>query len=432
MRFFLRFSVVVGFVLSSIGIQAQNTGSSPYSQLGVGDLVNPAFGVQQAMGSAGVAHSNGFFLNNLNPSLWARNRNVVLELGVAGQYKRMTSGENEQRIMGGNLNYLALGFPVARYWTTGLVLTPLSSVNYDTRASVPVENRPGRTAQYRSVGRGGLSSLNWNNGFNILKNQLYLGLQTSYIFGATIKEVIINVDSLPYSVASIDRSSASGLTFKPGVTYRARLRYDKEDSLKVLYLSVGATYDLASNISMSRDKILENRGISSEGQGFLPDTLTRNQSGTLRLPQGYRIGFNLEKPFHWGISADFYQRSWSEYSSFGEGGTLRNAYGFGLGAEWTPDINSVNSYLKRITFRGGANFSQMPIAYQGNQLTDRSVSFGIFLPITPQDRSGVSYINTTFILGQRGDAALLRENYFRVVFGFSINAFDWFRRYRID
>ena len=107
-------------------------------------------------------------------------------------------------------------------------------------------------------------------------------------------------------------------------------------------------------------------------------------------------------------------------------------YGVAVGGEWTPDINSVNSYLRRMTFRVGFNYSQMPVAHRGRQLADRSLSFGVSLPITPQDRSGVSYINTTFLVGRRGDGTLLQENYFRVIFGFSINAFDWFRRYRID
>ncbi len=431
MRFFVRVSVVVGFLLAGFCLQAQNMGSSPYSQLGIGDVVNPAFGPHQAMGSAGVAYSNGFFINNINPALLARNRSVVLELGVAGQYKRMTSGDATRRLIGGNLNYLAIALPIARYWTSSVVLSPTSSVNYDISTNSTIAGT-GNLANYRFVGRGGLSSVSWNNGFSMFKNRFYLGLQTSYVFGATTYEFISKVDTLQYSTAYQQRINASGFNFKPGVAYRGRIRYNKADSLKVIFLNVGATYDIASNIGVSRDVVLENRGINGDGAAIISDTLVNNQSGKLKLPGGYRIGFNIEKPFHWAISADFYQRNWSDYhNSFG-GDTLRNAYGIGLGAEWTPDINSVNSYLKRMTFRAGVNYSQMPLAYQGKQLTDRSVSFGVFLPITPQDRSGVSYINTTFILGQRGDQALLKENYFRVVFGFSINAFDWFRRYRVD
>lgn len=383
------------------------------------------------MGSAGVAYSNGFFINNINPALLARNRSVVLELGVAGQYKRMTSGDATRRLIGGNLNYLAIALPVARYWTSSVVLSPLSSVNYDISSNATIPGT-GNQANYRFVGRGGLSTVNWNNGFSLFKNRFYIGLQTAYVFGATTNEFISKVDTLAYSTAYMQRTNASGFAFKSGVAYRGRIRYSKKDSLKVMFLSIGAAYDIPANISISRDVVLENRGINGDGQSLLSDTLISDQSGKLRLPQGYRIGFNLEKPFHWAVSADFYQRNWSDYTNSFGGDTLRSTYGFGVGAEWTPDINSVNSYLKRMTFRAGLNYSQMPISYQGKQLSDQSVSFGVFLPITPQDRSGISYINTTLILGRRGEEGLLRENYFRVVFGFSINAFDWFRRYRID
>ncbi len=386
------------------------------------------------MGSAGVAYTNGFFINNLNPALWARNRSVILELGVAAQYKRMSDERTSQRILGGNLNYLALGLPVARYWTTGLVLAPLSSVNYDISGTGAIAGS-GNQASYRFIGRGGLSSLNWNNGFSMLKNRLYLGVQTSYIFGATTNEFISKVDTLAYNAAYQQRLTASGFTFKPGFAYRLPIRYNKKDSLKLMYFSVAGTYDIAGNVNEFRDVILENRGTNPEAPDALtppPDTLIFDQRGTLRLPTGYRVGLNLEKPFHWAVSADFYQKNWSQYRSFIGGDTLRNAFGVAVGGEWTPDINSVNSYLKRMTFRVGFNYSQMPVTHQGRQLADRSLSFGVSLPITPQDRSGVSYINTTFLVGRRGEGTLLQENYFRIIFGFSINAFDWFRRYRID
>ncbi len=421
-----------GLVMLSVSVQAQNMGNSPFSRLGVGDVANPAFGPHQAMGSAGVAYSNGLFINNLNPSLWARNRSVVLEVGVAGQYKKMFSTSQTQRLIGGNLNYLAFAFPVARYWTTGLVLAPYSSVNYEVRDSVAVRGTTSSKAIATLAGKGGLSSVSFTNGFNLYKNKWYVGLQTSYIFGATTGDIISRIDSLPYNVASQERVNASGFTFKPGVTYRKKWNYSKSDSVKAIYISVAGTYDFAASIPVLKTQTLENRASEPNGLPILQDTILHEQSGRLKLPEGYRLGINLEKPFHWAVSLDFLQKKWANYESFGTSAKYKNTYAIALGGEWTPDINSVSSYLKRITFRGGLNYSQLPNEINGKQMTDRSVSLGFFLPITPQDRSGVSYINTTLVLGRRGEKTVLQENYFKVIFGFTINNFDWFHRYRVD
>lgn len=432
MRFYLKLFVAVGFLWAGGAVQAQNVGNSPYSQIGIGDVTNPAFASHQAMGGAGVAYSNGLFINNLNPALWARNRNVVLELGVAAQYKRMTSGNSSQRSLGGNLNYLALAFPATRYWTTGLVLSPYSSVNYDIKTTSAVAGRPTQKVNTTLTGRGGLTGVSFNNGFALSKS-LYAGLQTTYVFGVTTTDVFGAIDSLPLSTAGYQqRINYSDFVFKPGIAYRKRLRYDSKDSLKAVYLSIAGTYDLPANLSSRRTLTSENRGSAVDGTPFLLDTLVNDLPGNIRLPQGFRLGLNLENPFRWALSADVAYSQWSDYSSFGTSGSLLNTYSAHVGGEWTPDINSVGSYLKRMTFRGGLQYAQMPIAHQGRQLSDRSVSLGIFLPITPQDRSGISYINTTFILGRRGDENLIKEDYVRVIFGFSLNSFEWFRRYKID
>ncbi|MDJ1503792.1 hypothetical protein [Xanthocytophaga agilis] len=431
MRFFLRLSFVFAFILCNTVLQAQNMGSSPYSQLGIGDIVNPAFGPQQAMGSAGVAYSNGFFINNMNPALWARNRSVTLEVGVIGQYKKMSTSDASKTVTGGTLNNLALALPVARYWTTGLVLSPLSSVNYDI-SDTRILAGTAYTATTRYLGKGGFTSLNWNNGFSLLKNQLYLGLQTSYIFGATTKENISQVHGLPFTSAYTQNITASGFTFKPGFAYRKRVNYDKRDSLKIVYVSFAGTYDIPGRINLKRDQVLENRSDNGESGPFGQDSLVKNESGRVLMPGGFRAGFNIEKPFKWAVSGDFYYKNWSGYDISYNTDSLSSAYGFGVGAEYTPDINSVNSYLKRVTLRAGFNYSQMPIKYNDKQLSDRSISFGASFPVTTQDRSALSYLNATFVLGQRGDKAMVKENYFKIVFDFSISAFDWFRRYKID
>jgi hypothetical protein len=419
-------------------VSAQRIGNSPYSQIGIGELYYPGYAPNFTMGGVGTAYANGVFINNINPALLSRNRSATFDIGFAGGWKQLRTQEASQRNLNLNLGYLAMAFPATRRWTMSLNLAPFSSVNYEiaSRGTVTGSNEP---AQITYRGFNGLTAVSFNNGVSVYRKEdkenrvlreLSVGLQTSYVFGPITKEAIsrAGADSVAaYSVAQVRRTNYSDFFFKPGIAYRQRVN-DRT------YLNLGATYDISRTLNGNRFRSIQYRAAADA------DSLATYGLDTVgvstKLPATYQFGVSLDAPLHWAIAADVSFRRWSDL----EGGdnlnfSLRNGITVGLGGEWTPNINSINNYFSRSTYRFGVNYAQMPlVSAEGEQLRDMSVRAGVFLPITPGDRRSLSYFNLGVAVGQRGQigAGLVRERYVNVVLGITINDFGWFLKPKID
>lgn len=432
MSFFRRVAPVLLFVLLGSRALAQLTGNSPYSQLGIGDLNPPGFIANTAMGGTGVSYANGIFINNINPALLARNRNTIFDVGVGGQFKRITTSNASQQDVGGNLSYLAFAFPVSKKWTLSAGLRPYSSVDYEINTTGTVAGE-GSPVSLRYTGSGGLTGVEFTNGFNIFKG-LYAGVKATYVFGNITDESISQLynDTLDRptgdQVAYVTRTNHSDLLIQYGLAYRQKLR-DK------LFMNVGFVHDLAKDINGRRTAGFQPRDVNGSP---LPinrnafDTTLNNVKGNVSLPAQYKAGISLDSPFKWAVSADFSYQNWADFKDFDASETLENSYTLALGGEIIPDINSVSSYWKRITYRAGVNYTQLPLVINGEQINDIGITFGSSLPVS----RGISDLNLAFTLGQRGTTSnnAIKEQYFKVSVGFTFNGFydRWFIQNKID
>jgi hypothetical protein len=432
-------SVVVCLLISEfVQAQGQATGNSPYSQIGLGDLNPSAFTPNQGMGGTGVSHTDSLFYNNTNPALLGRNnfRRTSLDVGITGQWKQLSTKQTSQQQGGGNLGYIAFAFPVMSRWTIGAGIAPYSTVNYNisqTRTDPTANNTP---VNYLYKGSGGLTGVTISNGIHLIKNKtagLYVGLQTQYIFGAINYESVSTladtaIKDIKYGIAYINRTNHSGFLFKPGIAYRHPLVKDK------VFLNVGGTYDIPLDVKTKRLDRFETR--TSDGLPITDaDTIGTEIRGTVHLPAQYRLGVSIDRPFRWAVAADISYQQWNSYTSSTEQRSVsstysyQNSYSAHLGGEFIPNINSLRGYFNRVVYRVGGTYAQMPIAFQGKQLTDMSVSVGASFPIN-RDFTG---IHLALTYGQRGtlDNGLIKEQYLRATLGISIIDL-WFRRSRID
>lgn len=422
-------------------VSAQRIGNSPYSQIGIGEIYYPGYAPNYAMGGAGTAYANGVFINNVNPALLVRNRSTAFDIGFFGGWKQLQTQQASQRDLNLNLNYLSMAFPAARCWTLGINLAPYSALNYQiiSRGTVAGTTEP---AEYNYRGFGGLNAVSFNNGVAVYRKEdkdgritreLSLGLQASYVFGALTKESISRVGAdttLGYHVASVRRTNYSDFIFKPGIAYRHRFN-------ERAYWNIGASYDITRQLQGNQLTSIQYRD-AADGDpvpGGI-DTLSFGAASTVKLPGGYQLGISIEDPLRWAVAADVSFRRWTDLrTADSEAANLRNTMSVSLGGEWTPNVNSLDSYLKRSTYRFGVNYAQMPVSTtDGRQLRDMSIRAGMFFPITPADRRTLSYLNLAVAVGQRGtlDAGMVRERYINVVFGFTINDFGWFLKQKID
>lgn len=419
----LKWSWVVGAVcLVQTSSFAQGLGNSPYSALGVGELLSKGYAPANGMGDAGVSNANPLYINSLNPALLARNRYTMFDVGVMGQYKGIQDSRQSQRDFGGNLAYLALSFPVAPKWSSGISLKPYSFVNHQ-------QNSYGRIgdsiyeAQYVYSGKGGLNQINWMNGFQVTKN-LNLGFDATMLFGNFNRSVTSQLrigDSRDYIVSRDDRLNFSDFNFRAGAAWRQKIKGDH-------FLNFGATYSLQSNVATVRNTTLEvlssaNRPITN------PDTITQANL-SIKLPTTWRVGVSYEYLYRLTVNLDYERQNWSQYVGVsGNNESMRDGQSYHIGLEYLPKYNSTK-YWDLVYYRAGFTFNKTPWVITGTNIDDMSVSFGFSLPV---GQGFTNLINISFVAGQRGtiSSQTFRERYGRVTLGFSLKDV-WFRKFKVD
>ncbi len=389
-------------------------GNSPYSRFGLGESADNGNIYNIGMGGIGIATPSQAYANVVNPALLIRNKLTCFDAGFWAENKNLITNKELQSTQSGNLAYINFAFPVARKWTLGLGLNPYTTVNYTNRES---ELKAGTSSYvvYTYKGTGGINQAYVATGVEVLKD-FYLGLRVNYNFGVIKEQSQSLVDDAlsAYKVQLLQRNNVGDFSFRLGANYRKNIAKDK-------FINVGAIYDLAANISTSN--FTARQWLTPSDGVLYTDTLTNNNTST-KIPAKYGIGLSFEKPFHYLIGFDFSTQDWRNIALDGA-----NTYKVSFGGEWTPNSNSIDNYLKRISLRAGINYAQIPTTLLGIQLDERSISVGFSAPMM----RGISSLNMAFVLGQRGtlEKNLIQENFFRVNLGLTVND-QWFVRRRIN
>lgn len=394
--------------------------SSTYSSLGIGDFNNSGLTHNQAMGGLGISYGNGFNVNLVNPALSVKNS--AFNFQAAFNYSRIsaTSESQSEQLDGGGLNYVTMSLPVAPgKWTIGLGLNQISSVNYNLSASSAVENSDLMSLN-TIQGDGGITEAYIQTGFELFKN-FNLGIHGSYIFGSTIRsnQLVLSDEELGPVGASTEyyeRLTLSDIAIKGGAHYLQKIGDQK-------YLNFGAIYHLFGDING-----VEFAKVADLGEASNPDTpgdiLSDNKKGSIFLPNKLGYGVSYEKINKFVIGLEVQHQDFSEYKSFnGSEGELQNSYKVGLGGQFVPNIYSIDNLLDRITYRAGLEYEQTPYIINGNSINDIGINFGGSIPM-----NNLSLMNLALKLGSRGTTnnGLVRENYFKVSVGISINDNTWF------
>ena len=400
---------------------AQQT-NSPFSYLGIGEVYTGGTAVQSMMGGLGVANSNGIYINTLNPALLARNRYTVFEMGVNMERKSMQNERQLSNTFDGTLNPITLALPASARWTLSLGLAPVSTVNYKTFTSQKLNIVGTDSVTYSYLGDGGLNKAVVSNGVRISKD-MYVGLETAYLFGVINRNVSTQnlSDSQRYRVTLDDRTNYSGLHFKLGWAWKSKLNKD-------YFLNLGATAEFGQNIGVKSLKRFTINNAAS--QQVNADTL-KQTTGNISLPATYRFGISLEKPAKLLVSLDYSLTQWSGFQNLnGSNENLKNASTVAFGVEYIPKFDALNGYFNHVMYRAGANYTTSPYSINGGSVaTDMSFSVGASFPLRT-----ISYINVAYVRGKRGtfETTGIEEVYNKIVVGFSLGDFYWFRKPKVD
>ncbi|MHA8065376.1 hypothetical protein V7S76_01725 [Aquirufa sp. ROCK2-A2] len=418
------FLFFVTITVSLQDLKAQSILNSPYSYVGMGELDEGHSSSNIMMSGLGVSNSNGIYSSVINPALLARNRYTSFEVGVNTEYKNLQDYRQRQSVFGGNYQSINITLPGSSRWTFAIGLRPYSSVQYDTKSYRRLNLLGLDSLIYSFSGVGNVNKLSFSNGFRISK-EVYVGLEMDYLFGNIIRNVSTQnlSDGQYYKVQLENRNDYSDFTFKAGVAYRHAIRKD-------LYLNVGATVDLNSTMGASQIKrfaILDYTGLNI----INADTLSKKTPFVQNLPVTKKFGISLERIAKWMIGIDYISTDWTKVeNNIGQARALPVSNKWVIGGEYTPDFESVSSYLKRTTYRAGFSYQTTPYAISATTpyAVDMNFSVGAALPLR-----NLSYLNVSYQFGKRGTLSEnnLEEQYHRITLGLTLSDL-WFTKQKIN
>lgn len=411
--------------LSFIAIAVSGQGAkSPFTARGIGDVYDMSLAHNQAMGGIGISNGNYWYLNNMNPALLAYNTLTVFSAGFVGERRTVNNGVLSETNSGGNLNYLAMAFPVKPgRWTTSIGLVPYSDVNYKFSYFGQVQGSD-TTVRITEEGQGGFNQFYWSNGV-ALNKRFFIGMRVGYLFSGIEKkfsnQLIENNTPSSFSPSSVQTINASGFLISGGIAFNKDSIFNNKVRFKA-----GLTYELQSDV---RAKSFQTWGLQVNGTDVFQDTL-QSDSRDMVLPQAMAAGISFNNGAKWSAGIDVKVQQWSDYRDFrGEKDeSITNSMKIALGGEFAPDPGSVSSYLKRVTYRAGFSYEETPYMINGKQVKDFGINFGWSLPV-----GRFSTLDMAFKYGKRGDVKdnLISEDYYKIYLGVNFND-QWFIKRKYD
>lgn len=413
------------FFLSQFAI-SQETSVSPYSALGVGDLLFNNSVEQAGMGGLSMFPLNPYYASS-NFSNPAANRDLKLtsfEVSANSHLGRFNDGDMKSTQKTAYLTSLSLAFPVGDKASAGFGFRPYSTIGYDL-----MEPTIGDEVSYqdRFRGDGGLNSFNLIGSYKITK-EFTAGIRLDYLFGDLNRVETVGTEGLALRTDYTGNAKGSGVQVSLGGMYTKVLENKNR-------IDLGLNYSIGTRLSMRIEDMTTTYSLS----GLEPinvDTVRYSRiNGKMKIPQSLSFGASYRKELHWmaGVQVDWAE--WSDFSvtprtqSFAD--RLNSRFRISAGGFWIPNFNSYKSYFDRVVYRAGLFYETTPVKIKDEDVEKFGLTVGFGLPIG-KDRDA-SMLNLGFEVGSVGNTKSLpfRETYLNARIGFTINDL-WFRKRVID
>lgn len=434
-RFILSLIIFVTLVGTLVGQQSNLGVDSPYGRYGYGVLSKPALGATESMGGISYGVRRGTNVNPGNPASYsaADTLNFTMEMGVSGQYSRLSDGVNNQSFKNGNFDYIAFQFPIFRNMGMSVGLLPYSKVGYDFGRDVLSDEISYRETFY---GSGGLSQIYGGVAYAPIK-QFSVGANVSYLFGRITHSKDIPI--LGQAGEASNRQASNSFAIK-NVMFDFGAQYTHAiDQTRSMTLGVVYTPSVKSNSSIDHTDFL----YSATSSEVLADTAFADQD--FHLPETFGIGFSYSS-VNWmfGVDGAFQKWSGAKYPDKLDDMTLNtrfnDKYSIALGGEYVADPVNRN-FFKRIRLRGGLSYSN---SYTNTKVYDveenkmlgehgykeYGVNIGFGLPFRDMVSGRISMVNLGlgYSIMDPEHKYMIKEEMFKVSVNININEFWFFKR----
>jgi hypothetical protein len=437
---FKKINYIAGVLVLLFGtsVNAQVTTQSPYSRYGIGNIKSLALPQFKAMGgiSTAVFSPTGYSnINMMNPASFAGITLTTVDIGATGTFNNLKRDGASETSFNATLSHIALAFPVTPRSALSFGLLPYSELGYQF-VNTGTLTAPGSSASqdvnYIYAGEGGLNKAYLGYGYQFGKH-LRLGGNVEYIFGNLLQtrstELVDQTNAINSRLET--KNSVGGLSYSYGAQYNIPLNTKTS-------ITLGYSGSSSSSINSTKSFVVTQylKDATTGDALTAMDSLVNTQGSKtkLKLPLLHSFGVSIQKYNKWLIGADYRMGKWSDLSIGDVDQQLQDTYGFSVGGQITPDINSIGSYFNRVDYRLGFTYDKTYVQLNNQDIKQMAITFGFGFPLASSPtRSSFYKMNFTTELGRRGSMTdgLLQENYINLHLGFTLND-RWFRRFRFD
>ncbi len=417
------FSIISLFILAN-WVNAQQTSTSPYSSIGLGESKTNTDIVISSMGGIGTSYISDFTneANFMNPAANRNLRFTSFNLGVNTDYTNEKTSTASSGRSTTYLSNLSIAFPVGSKSRVGVNLQPYSNVGYDMNLTLtdPVNQK--------SIlkGRGGLNTFSGMYSYN-LSDEFSVGGKVGYVWGEIKKNEENSVEGAPLISGVHNNKKYGFFDYTLGLTYQKRIN-------KTHLLKLGTTYNIGHTVDTNVNYLYSTYYYNSIGEKQSIDTI-RYVTGDhdTRLPSTYSFGIAYGKEQKWSLAAEFKYTDQSRLQIPGDNVTYKDKYRVALGGWYLPNINGFRSYFERVIYRYGIYYENMGIELHTKTLDQYAVTAGVGLPLGKKGRQDPSVLNLGIEVGQRGTESegLIKENFVNFKIGFNFDDL-WFRKRQYD
>ncbi|HKL90962.1 MAG TPA: hypothetical protein VJ880_07260 [Allomuricauda sp.] len=416
--------LIAFFCVTAHGLFAQNGTISPYSSFGIGDYRDNGTVDNQMMGGISM-YGDSIHINLSNPAAYSKLRLTAYTAGLSHKEYRLKSWNEEQNTSVTNLDYLAIGFPLADNVGFGFGLMPYSSVGYSLSDTSLTPG--GSEATNFFDGSGGVNRLYASIGYEPIRN-LSIGVTANFNFGTLEYERVQTVEGVQFGTLDNRESRINGYDFNYALNYTPTIK-DKY----TLYTSV--LVNTQGNLISKNTQTLGSFSIANGNNVEVVDVdldASNLRNTEIKVPTRTTLGLGFGENKKWFLGAEYSFQQMSDFqNSFLalDNVTYNDANTYAFGGYWIPDYRSLSGYYKRITYRAGLRYDVTGLTVNNKEINNFGITFGLGLPLG----ANFSNLNLGFELGRRGttDANLIEESYFKINVGLSLND-KWFIKKRIN
>jgi len=380
----VKFKIITVIILLFISsVQA----GSFYSSKGIGLVRYFVSGRSVGMGGVGLAISEKFSVNYLNPATLVAIPITQISANFLHEAVDAKSSSQDGSISDTNVSGFQFVIPIKQNKVViSLGLSPFSSIEYSFTSSDSIGEK---SFTENISGDGGVNTGFFSFSIGVTRN-LYLGITGLLHFGRLRN--FWNVDFDDSSGLIDDTSDEVARSFTAG-NFRIGLLY-----------KIGSSWSIAG-VLMPPVTLDANKEVISRFGKFddFPDT-------DLEIPLAFGVGtaFKLGKKLLAG--ADFYFQKWSD---FGQDGFRNDSKRIGVGVEYFGNGSREDSYFSRVAYKAGFFYRDLGIEDPiGKKVTELFGTIGIGFPI----KWSAAKIDLALEAGRRGSLSSnpIKESIIRV------------------